>query len=94
MYFPSSYLSRRFPSIQAVHPYSSTDTVTTWKYTQKFIICSIIASIDYVEKEMNYYILGEYSKLTQKDYRTRIDWIEKMIHKDLCKRFKFDYSIK
>ena len=34
------------------------------------------------------------SKLVQKDYKTRHDWVGKFIHRELCKRLKFDHTIK
>ena len=39
-------------------------------------------------------IVSECSKLAQKEYRTRHDWVEKMIHRELYKRFKFGYADK
>ena len=35
------------------------------------------------------YIISECSKLTQKKYKTRHDWVGKVIHSELCKRLKF-----
>ena len=29
---------------------------------------------------------------SSKKYKTRHDWVEKMIHGELCKKVKFDYS--
>ena len=31
--------------------------------------------------------ISECSKLTQKDYKTRHDWMGKLIHMELCKKF-------
>ena len=33
-------------------------------------------------------------KLAQKVYKTRHDWAGKVIHKELCKKFKFDHTNK
>ena len=33
-------------------------------------------------------------KLTQKEYKTRQDWVGKMTHWELCKKFKFDHTNK
>ena len=37
-------------------------------------------------------MISEYSKLTQKKYKTRLDWVGKMIQWELCKKFKFNYT--
>ena len=34
------------------------------------------------------------SKLAQKEYKTRHDWMEKVIHWELCKKFKFNLTNK
>ena len=36
----------------------------------------------------------EYSNLEYKEYKTRHDWVGKMIHWELCNRLKFFYDIK
>ena len=33
-------------------------------------------------------------KLAQKEYKTRHDWVEKLIHWELCKKFKFSHKNK
>ena len=38
------------------------------------------------------HIISEYSKLAQREYKTRHDWVGKVIHKELCKKFKFDHT--
>ena len=38
--------------------------------------------------------LNEHSKYIQKKYKTRYDWVEKVIHWELCKKLKFDYTTK
>ena len=40
------------------------------------------------------YIISECSKLAQKEYKTRHDWVDKVIHKEMCKKFKFDRTNK
>ena len=35
-------------------------------------------------------IISECSKLVQKEYKTRHDWVGKVIHWKMCKEFKFD----
>ena len=37
------------------------------------------------------HIISECSKLEQREYQTRLDWVGKMIHWELCKKFKFDH---
>ena len=38
--------------------------------------------------------ISEYSKLTQRGYKSRLDWVEKVIHWELCRKFKFDLANK
>ena len=40
------------------------------------------------------YIISECSKLAQKEYKTRHDWVGKVIHWEMCKKFKFDHTNK
>ena len=40
------------------------------------------------------HIISECSKLAQKEYKTRHDWIGKVIHWEICKKFKFDHTNK
>ena len=37
------------------------------------------------------HIISECSKLTQKEYKARHDWVGKVIHREMCKKFKFDH---
>ena len=39
-------------------------------------------------------IIIECSKLAQKEYKTRHDWVGKVIHWEMCKKSKFDHTIK
>ena len=34
-------------------------------------------------------MINEYSKLAQKEYKTRHDWLGKMINWEMCKKFEF-----
>ena len=36
-------------------------------------------------------MMNECSNLAQKEYKTRRDWVGKLIHWKLCKKSKFDY---
>ena len=40
------------------------------------------------------HIISECSKLTQKEYKTRHDWVGKVIHWEMCKKFKFNHTNK
>ena len=40
------------------------------------------------------HIISECSKLTRKQYKTRHDWMGKVIHRELCKKLKFDHTNK
>ena len=40
------------------------------------------------------HIISECSILAQKEYKTRHDWVGKMIHWEMCKKFKFDHTNK
>ena len=40
------------------------------------------------------HIINECSKLAQKEYKTRHDKVGKVIHWQLCKKFKFDHTNK
>ena len=39
-------------------------------------------------------MISECSKLAQKEYKTRHDWVGKVIHRELCKKFEFDHMNK
>ena len=39
-------------------------------------------------------MISECSKLAQKEYKTRHDWVDKVIQWELCKKLKFDYTNK
>ncbi len=40
------------------------------------------------------HIISKCSNLTQKEYKNRHDWVGKVIHWELCKKFKFDHTNK
>ena len=44
--------------------------------------------------ETTNHIISECSKLAQKEYKARHDWVGKVIHREMCKKFKFDYANK
>ena len=43
---------------------------------------------------MIYHIIIKYSKLTLKDYKTRHDWVGKVMHREMCKKLKVDHANK
>ena len=38
------------------------------------------------------HMISEYSKIAQKEYKTKHDWVGKVIHWEMCKKFKFDHT--
>ena len=40
------------------------------------------------------YIISECSELVQKEYKTRYNWVGKVIYWKLCKKLKVDHSTK
>ena len=44
--------------------------------------------------ETNNHIISECCKLAQKEYKTRHDWVGKVIHWEMCKKFKFEITNK
>ena len=40
------------------------------------------------------HIISECSKLAQKEYKVRHDWVGKVIHWEMCRKFKFDHTNK
>ena len=42
----------------------------------------------------SYHMISESSKSTQKEYQTRQDWVDEVIHWGLCKKLKFNHMNK
>ena len=40
------------------------------------------------------HIISEYSKLAQKEYKVRHDWVGKVIHWKMCRKFQFNHTNK
>ena len=40
------------------------------------------------------HIISECSKLAQKEYKARHDWVGKGIHREMCRKFQFDHTNK
>ena len=53
---------------------------------QKLIIYNRITSAGYVVTDETVNQISKYSKLAQKEYKCRHDWVGKVIHCKLCKR--------
>ena len=51
----------------------------------KWILCSD-------RDETINHIISECSKLAQKEYKARHDWIGKVIHWEMCRKFQFDHT--
>ena len=58
--------------------------------TQQNSICRLWGDRD----ETINHIISECSKLAQKEYKVRYDWVGKVIHWKMCKKFKFDHANK
>ena len=49
--------------------------------------------MQYRDETINH-IISECSKLAQNEYKTRHDWVGKVIHWEICKKSKFDHMKK
>ena len=58
--------------------------------TQQNSKCRLCSDRD----ETIYHIVNECSKLANKEYKTKHDWVGKVIHWELCKKFNFDHTNK
>ena len=58
--------------------------------TQQNNNCSLCCDRD----ETVNHTISECSKQAQKEYKARPDWVEKVIHWELCKKLKFDHTTK
>ena len=58
--------------------------------TQQNSRCKLCGDRD---KTVNH-ITSKGNKLVQREYKTRLDWVGKVIHRELCKKFKFDHTNK
>ena len=58
--------------------------------TQQNNPCSLCSDRD----ETINHIISECSKLAEKEHKTRHDWVGKVIHWEMCKKFKFDHTNK
>ena len=61
-------------------------------FKQESIIRNRITNVGYAEKEMKQ--VSECSKPAPKEYKSRHDWVGKVIYWGLCKGLKFDYIAK
>ena len=44
--------------------------------------------------EMINHVISEYSEVAQKEYKTWLDWVGKVINRELCKKLKYDHKNK
>ena len=44
--------------------------------------------------ETTNHIISKCSKLAQKEYKARHDWVSKLIHWEICRKFQFDHTNK
>ena len=58
--------------------------------TQPYSKCSLNGERD----ETINHIISECSKLAQKEFKIRHHWVGKLIHWEMCKKFKFDHTNK
>ena len=58
--------------------------------TQQTSKCRICGDRD----ETINHIIIECSKLAQKEYKARHDWVGKVIHREMCRKFQFDHTNK
>ena len=58
-----------------------------------FIIASVYLLCCYDAVD-NYITISECSKLAQREYKAKHDWVGKVIHWEMCKKFKFDHTNK
>ena len=58
--------------------------------TQQNSKCTLCSGRD----ETINHIISECSILAQKEYKARHDWVGKVIHWEMCKKFKFDHANK
>ena len=58
--------------------------------TQQTSRCTLCGDRD---KTINH-IISKCNKVVQKEYKTRYDWVGKVIHWELCKKLKFDHTNK
>ena len=45
-------------------------------------------------EEMINHIISNCSKLPQKEYKERHDWVGKVVHWEMCRKFQFDHTSK
>ena len=67
--------------------------LTLVRKTFKGIIIIIIIIIIDRDETINH-LISECSKLAQKEYKARHDWVGNVIHWEMCKKFKFDHANK
>ena len=69
---------------------STNNIKTRMDKTQQNSKCRLCADRD----ETINHIINECSKVPQKDYKTRHDWVGKVIYWEMCKKIRFDHTHK
>ena len=72
------------------HPVSALNNAIRTNHIKIDYKCRLCGHRD---KTINH-IISECSKLAQKEYKTRHDWVGKVIHWEMCKKSKFDHTNK
>ena len=108
-YFPSIYFLSLI-SVSCHHSNLPLTITLRKGETESFLIAAqnnavrtkyIKVRIDKLQQKSRYRICSDrdemirkYSKLEQREYKTKQDWVGKVIHWELCKKFKFDHTNK
>ena len=48
----------------------------------------------FIDRDKTINLIRECSRLAQGVYKTRLDWLGKVIYGELCKKLEFDHTIK
>ena len=75
-------------NISAKPQYPASNNMVSQRKTQQNSRCRLCGDRD----ETINPIISECSKLEQKEYKIRHDWVEKVIYRELCKEFKFEHT--
>ena len=77
-------------SILHIHDFSLLYDNNNNNNTQQNSKCRLCGDRD----ETIYHIISEWSKLAQREYKARHNWVGKVIHWEMCKKLKFDHTNK
>ena len=74
------------------HNAIGTNCVKAKYITEQNCKCRLCCDIE--TKSINHMIINECTKLAEKEYKTNLDWVGKMINWELCKKLKFEHTNK